>query len=406
MRIKLLLCISALLLIMQAQADASPKKDPQPDKRSVLQMIDKGLEHSRSQALLLAETLIPMENKLPRTYQNDKLYVTDYSAWTSGFYPGLLWQLYEVFGDDRLLQYAIYFTDIVEPAKNVRSHHDVGFMIYCSVGHAYRLTGKSHYLDIIMTASESLISRYNPVIGAIRSWDWNKEWKYPVIIDNMMNLEMLCFASQQSGDSKYCDIAVRHADTTIKNHFREDNSSWHVVSYDPQTGEPHVKTTHQGFSEDSAWARGQAWGLYGYVMMYRQTADPAYLAQAKKIASFIVKHPNMPEDMIPYWDFDSPDIPGDVRDASAGAIMASALLELSVLDKSKDSRLWYRTAVRQLISLSSEQYLAAAGTNGGFILKHSTGFKLRASEVDVPLSYADYYYVEALLRLKKLLSGK
>ena len=167
-----------------------------------------------------------------------------------------------------------------------------------------------------------------------------------------------------------------------------------------------MKTTHQGFSEDSAWARGQAWGLYGYVMMYRQTADPAYLAQAKKIASFLVKHPNMPEDMIPYWDFDSPDIPGDVRDASAGAIMASALLELSVLDKSKDSRLWYRTAVRQLISLSSEQYLAAAGTNGGFILKHSTGFKLRASEVDVPLSYADYYYVEALLRLKKLLSGK
>ena len=221
----------------------------------------------------------------------------------------------------------------------------------------------------------------------------------------MMNLEMLCFASHVSGDLKYINIAGKHADTTIKNHFRDDCSTWHVVSYDPETGVPHAKNTHQGYSDSSAWARGQAWGLYGYVMMYRETGNPAYLEQARNIAAFLVNHPCMPDDMVPYWDFDSPDIPDDVRDASAAAIMASALLELSTLDDTKDSRLWYRTAVRQLCSLSSERYQAVPGTNGGFILMHGTGHKPGNSEIDVPLSYADYYYIEALIRLKDMITA-
>ena len=219
----------------------------------------------------------------------------------------------------------------------------------------------------------------------------------------MMNLEMLCFTSYRTGDPIFLEIARKHADTTIKNHFRDDYSTWHVVSYDPETGAPHARNTHQGFSDESAWARGQAWGLYGYVMMYRETKDPSYLNQARNIASFLINHPNMPEDMVPYWDFDAPDIPDDVRDASAAAIMASALLELSELDKSRDSKIWYKAAVKQLVSLSSEQYQAPYGSNGGFILKHCTGFKPSGSEVDVPLSYADYYYIEALIRLRKLL---
>ena len=374
-------------------------------RKNLEQMICRSLDISRQQALYLAGTLSHMDNKLPRSYYGDKLHVTDYKAWTSGFFPGVLWQLYEEYADSQLLEYARHFTDIVEPAKDIRSTHDVGFMIHCSAGHAYRITGTPHYLDVIMTASESLISRYEDSLGVIRSWDWNSKWKYPVIIDNMMNLEMLCFASHVSGDSRYIDIAGKHADTTIKNHFRDDYSTWHVVSYDPETGVPHVRNTHQGYSDESSWSRGQAWGLYGYVMMYRETGNPDYLDQARKIASFLVNHPNMPEDMVPYWDFDAPDIPDDVRDASAAAIMASALLELSVLDKSKHSRKWYKTAVKQLCSLSSEEYQAAPGTNGGFILMHGTGHKPGNSEIDVPLSYADYYYIEALIRLKRMITA-
>lgn len=400
---KSLLLLAILSFIFSATSEAAPVRQSGKEKKALEQMVDRSLELSRKQAVLLAETMMSMENKLPRTYQNDKLCVTDYTAWTSGFFPGVLWLLYDVYGDRQLMDYARHFTDIVEPAKNVRTHHDVGFMIYNSAGHAYRLTGEPHYLDVIKTASESLISRFNPSLGVIRSWEWNTKWKYPVIIDNMMNLEILCFTSYKTGDPKYADIARKHADTTIKNHFREDYSTWHVVSYDPETGGPHAKNTHQGFSDDSAWARGQAWGLYGYVMMYRETKDPSYLEQARNIASFLINHQNMPEDMVPYWDFNAPDIPDDVRDASAAAIMASALLELSGLDKSRDSKLWYRTAVRQLRSLSSEKYQADYGTNGGFILKHCTGHKPAGSEVDVPLSYADYYYIEALIRLKKLL---
>ncbi len=398
---KHLLLSVILSLILSAASAAAPRK--QSEDKDLKQMVERSLELSRKQAVFLAETIFPMGDRLPRTYQDDKLHVTGYTAWTSGFFPGVLWLLYDVYRDRQLMDYARHFTDIVEPAKNVRRHHDVGFMIYNSAGQAYRLTGDPHYLDVIKTASESLISRYDPSLGVIRSWDWNDEWKYPVIIDNMMNLEMLCFASYKTGDPKYADIARKHADTTIKNHFREDYSTWHVVSYDPETGVPHAKNTHQGFSDDSAWARGQAWGLYGYVMMYRETKDPSYLKQARNIASFLINHPNMPEDMVPYWDFDAPDIPDDVRDASAAAIMASALLELSGLDKSRDSKLWYRTAVQQLRSLSSERYQAAYGTNGGFILKHCTGHKPAGSEVDVPLSYADYYYIEALIRLGKML---
>lgn len=400
---KTILLIISFLLVFPAFADASSKTFSNPGRKALKRMVDRSLDVSRQQAVFLAETLMPMENKVPRTFQDDELKVTGYEAWTSGFFPGLLWQLYEEYGGAELLEYAGHFTDIVEPAKNMRNHHDVGFMIYCSAGHAYRLTGEPHYKDVVITASESLISRFDPSLGVIRSWDWNKKWKYPVIIDNMMNLEMLCAASRMTGDRKYADIAVKHSDTTIEHHFREDYSTWHVVSYDPETGKPHVKNTHQGFSDDSAWARGQAWGLYGYVMMYRETGIPAYLEQARKIAAFLVNHPRMPEDMIPYWDFDAEDIPDDVRDASAAAIMASALLELSVLDKSKDSKLWYGAAVHQLCSLSSETYQAVPGTNGGFILKHCTGHKPGNSEIDVPLSYADYYYVEALLRLKELL---
>lgn len=366
-------------------------------------MIERGLERARTQAGIMAGTLENMPDRFPRTYENGELVTEDYNWWVAGFFPGVLWQLYADSPDEQLLTWARMMTDRVEPVKWKTSTHDLGFMLHCSFGQGYKLTADPHYLEVLQTGIQSLLTRWSPELGVMKSWNSSDRWKYPVIIDNMMNLEYLCFMARESGDAALMDIARRHADTTLKNHYREDYSCYHVVSYDPETGAPHAKNTAQGYSDDSAWARGQAWGLYGYTMMYRETAEPRYLDQARHIARFLVKHPRLPEDKIPYWDFDAPDIPDAPRDASAGAIMASALLELSTLDPTDEASLWLETAQQQLRSLSSPEYLAEPGTNGGFILLHSTGHYPAGSEVDVPLTYADYYYVEALLRLKKML---
>ncbi len=368
------------------------------------EMIERSLSVARSQSLIMAENLQAQPSALPRTYQNDRLVTSDYRWWCSGFFPGVLWQLYGDRPSSQLLDYAKLYTDRVEPAKKMTDTHDLGFMLYCSFGQGYRLTGEQRYLDIIAEGTESLLTRYDDKVGVIKSWEPNRRWKYPVIIDNMMNLEMLSFMSRQSNNRRYVQVAMRHANTTMRNHFREDMSTYHVVSYDPATGQPHAKNTAQGAADSSAWARGQAWGLYGYTMMYRETLNPAYLKQACQIANFIASHPRLPEDGIPYWDFDAPDIPSAPRDASAGAVMASALIELSQLDPSADAARWLALAERQLRALSSPAYLARVGEQGGFVLRHSVGSLPGKSEVDVPLTYADYYFIEALLRLKQLRS--
>ena len=373
-------------------------------EESLRTMIDRCYDTALSQSMMLAESTSPLEGMLPRTFEDGELKTTDYRGWVCGFFPGTLWELYEHYPDNaRLRGYAEEFTARVFPAKDMTSTHDLGFMVFCSSGNAWRLTGDTKYRDVILAASQSLATRYNGKTGVIMSWNPNDTWKYPVIIDNMMNLEMLMWAGKEAGDSSLVNIALSHAETTLRNHFREDGSSWHVVSYNPETGDVELKQTHQGYSDDSAWARGQAWGLYGYTMMYRLTGRQEFLDQARKIAVFIADNPNLPEDGIPYWDFDAPDIPDALRDASAGAIMASAFLELSTLDKSGDSGRWRALAEKQLRSLASPAYLAEPGTNGGFILKHSVGHLGKGSEVDVPLSYADYYFLEALGRLEKLL---
>ena len=277
-------------------------------------------------------------------------------------------------------------------------------MMNCSFGNGYRITGNENYKKILLQSARSLATRYNENIGVIRSWDNKPKWMYPVIIDNLMNLELLENAYKLSQDSLFDKIANSHATITITNHFRPDYSSCHVVDYDTITNKALKMDTHQGYSSTSAWARGQAWGLYGYTMMYRETQNEKYLQQAINIAKFILHHPNLPKDKIPYWDFDAPNIPDEPRDASAGAIIASALLELGqYVNDDKLSKEYQSVAAQQLRTLSSDEYLAAPQTNGGFILKHSVGNKPRNSEVDAPLTYADYYYVEALLRYKKLL---
>ena len=376
------------------------------NKQEVMETLIKDrLDRSVQQYELMALSLIDQPNRLPRSINAEgELETVGSNGWVSGFVPGTLWFLYQYSNNPKMLEYAKNYTARIEREKNNRGTHDLGFMLYCSFGNGYRLTGDTTYRNVMLTGAESLISRFNPTIGCIRSWDFNGDvWQYPVIIDNMMNLEFLLWASRVSGDPKFRDISISHADVTMKNHFRPDYSSWHVVSYDPATGQAEKKNTHQGYADESAWARGQVWGLYGYVVMYRETKDRKYLEQAKHIAAFLLHHPNMPADKIPYWDFDAPDIPNTLRDASAGAILASALIELSGYVDEMLAKEYLDVAETQLRTLSSPEYFAEKGTNGNFILKHGVGHKPNNSEIDVPLTYADYYYVEALLRFQSLL---
>ncbi|CAH0133818.1 Unsaturated chondroitin disaccharide hydrolase [Pedobacter sp. Bi27] len=334
----------------------------------------------------------------PRTLDNGKLKLVASRDWTSGFFPGVLWYLDEYYKTDEWKAAARKFTTLIEKEKTNGTTHDMGFKVFCSVGNAFRLTGSAHDKAVIIEAAKTLATRFNPKTGVILSWDHSRDkWVNPVIIDNMMNLELLFEATKLTGDSSFHKIAVSHANTTMKNHFRPDFSSYHVIDYDPNTGAVLKKNTHQGYSHESAWARGQAWGLYGYTMCYRYTKNPIYLKQADSIAKFIFDHPNMPKDLVPYWDFNAPQIPNEPRDASAAAVMASGLYELSRYSNQGSD--YYEKANQILKSLSTD-YIAPIGTAKGFILLHSTGSKPSNSEVDVPLNYADYYYLEALLRYK------
>lgn len=318
--------------------------------------------------------------------------------WCSGFFPGSLWQMYAYTHDDFWRQQAISNTWLIEESKWHKGTHDLGFMMNNSFGKAYQLTGERSYKDVVLQSARTLITRYSSKVKSIRSWDHNRDkWKYPVIIDNLMNLEMLFWTTQETGDSIFWKIAVNHANTTMKNHFRPDYSSFHVVDYDPETGEVRARQTAQGYADDSFWSRGQAWGLYGYTMCYRFTKNPAYLQQARHIADFFFGLPNLPEDLIPYWDMKAPGIPNVPRDASAGAIMASALYELCGYVSTEDSKR-YRAIADKIVDSLNQHYRAESGTTYGFLLLHSTGHHPAGSEIDVPLNYADYYYLEALTR--------
>ena len=373
----------------------------QPSKNAMKQLIDENLRFSADQYKVMMKNL--PADVMPRSFNTEKneLVTSNTRWWCSGFYPGTLWLIYSGTKDEAIRAEAEKRLALQEPMKLYTGNHDLGFMIFCPFGTAYDITKNPAYKEVVLTAAETLTKRYRTSIKSIQSWDSNANFKCPVIIDNMMNLELLEWAAQNGGDKKYHDVAVNHSNTTIKNHFRADNSSWHVIDYDLASGTVSRKKTHQGYADESAWARGQSWGLYGYVVMYRFTKDPAYLEQAQKIAQFLLKHPNLPADKIPYWDYNAPDIPNARRDVSAGSIMASALLELAQYTKGKEKEEYVKTAATMLQSLASPAYRSPAGANGGFILAHSVGHLPGKSEVDVPLTYADYYFVEALLRYKK-----
>lgn len=344
-------------------------------------------------------------NKIPRSINNDgTLHTRKPGDWTCGFYPGSMWYLYEATENDFWLKNAKVWTENLEPVKDKKTTHDIGFMIYCSYGNGYRLTGDTSYVSVINHASNTLSQRFDPEVGCTKSWNkykFSAKWQFPVIIDNMMNMEMLLFSAKNTGDSKFYDIATSHASTTMKNHFREDFSSYHVVDYDSISGEVIQKNTHQGLYDSSSWARGQTWGLYGYTFCYRDTKKPEYLEQAKNIANYIMTSKYIPEDKVPLWDYLDKD-ENAPRDASAAALTASALIELSAFVEGdlKESYINYATDILRV--LSSDKYLNKVGENYNFILLHATGNYPKGTEIDLPLNYADYYFLEALLRLKKI----
>ena len=339
----------------------------------------------------------------PKTLDSNKLKLVSSRDWTSGFFPGVLWFLYEYTGNQQWKTDAEKYTANIEREKTNGGTHDMGFKVYCSFGTGYRLTKDAHYKQVIIESAKTLSTRFNPVAGVIKSWDNRTRWRYPVIIDNMMNLELLFAVTQLTGDSSFYKIAVAHANTTMRNHYRSDGSSYHVVDYDTVSGKVIQKTTHQGYADESAWSRGQAWGLYGYTMCYRFTKDKKYLEHAEKIAAFILDHPNMPADLVPYWDYNAPNIPREEKDASAAAILASGLYELSLYSAQGKS---YKATADKILASLTESYRSPLGGNKGFILIRSVGSRPSNNDVNVPLSYADYYYLEALLRSKKLKEGK
>lgn len=405
MKRSIFLYILPLMVILASCQNKTKTDSSGINSQAFKQVVDSALSFSEKQCLLMAKKYENQEGRLPRTYENGEDVSSDSRWWCSGFFPGSLWYIYENTKNPEALKYAKLYTDRVEREKYTTDNHDVGFMLYCSFGNGLRLTGDEHYKEVLLTGAESLSTRYKDNIGLIRSWDWNKDkWQYPVIIDNIMNLELLLWAADNSEDKKFREIALSHADKTIEHHFRPDYSSFHVVSYDTVSAVPHIKQTHQGYSDESAWSRGQAWGLYGYTYLYRETKDKRYLEQAKHIANYIINHPNMPEDYIPYWDFDSPEIPNTSRDVSAACIIVAALVDLSDFVDAELSDEYIKVIEKQINALSSDKYTAKLGENGDFILKYSTGGYPFDSEVDVPLTYADYYYLEALTKLKKKLS--
>jgi unsaturated chondroitin disaccharide hydrolase len=375
MRIKYLFSIVMLsgLVASKQTGFCQPVSYLKP-QAELLKTITQNFNDAGKQYEVMAGRLAP--GRFPRNFNpaTDKLETSNSGWWCSGFYAGTLLNLYEQTHDKALLTDANRSMDSLAKEQYNTHTHDLGFMMYTSFGNANRLAPNAAYKQILINSAKSLSTRFNPKVGCIKSWE-SKPSDFLVIIDNMMNLELLFWATKETGDSSFYKIAVTHANTTIKNHYRPDYSSYHVINYNPE--------------------------LYGFTVMYRETKDKKYLDQAIHIANFILNHPNLPADKIPYWDFNASNIPNALRDASAGAIMASALLELCRYADKKDGITYFNTAQSIIKTLSSPEYKAAAGTNGGFILKHSVGHLPAKSEVDVALTYADYYFVEAMKRYKQ-----
>lgn len=338
--------------------------------------------------------------KIPRTYDaaKRKVHMVRSTDWTAGHYAGALWYLHEATKDDFFKDRAQFWMQLVATNATVTSNHDVGFIMYCSYGNARRLLKTDAYDALLLQTADSLTKRYDSGLGLIRSWGkLDEKRNFQVIPDNLMNLELLEWAAKaKGGEARFDAIARSHAKVTDANHYRADSSCYHVLDYDQVTHRVKEIERGQGASCLTAWSRGQSWSIYGFTMMYRETREPSFLKRAVACADFAIGNANMPADGVPYWDYGAP---GEERDSSAAAIMASALVELAGFVGGEKGAHYRAFAVRQLASLSSPAYFAKPDEIGGFLLKHGVGAKPLGTEIDVPLNYGDYYYLEALLRL-------
>lgn len=367
----------------------------------VLEIMPKVFERAEKQTEFLLKTMGDSQ-KFPRSLNPDgTLRLVNPDDWTSGFFPGVLWMLQEYTGSPEWKEKAMASTLRLDSIRHFKGHHDVGFMLGCSYGNALRLAPDDTERAVLRDGATALATRYKPEVGLIRSWDY-KPYIYPVIIDNLMNLELLSWSAKNGGDPKHLEIAISHADKTLANHFRADGSAYHVLDYNPKTNRLYAIHAGQGADPRTAWARGQSWAIYGYAMMFRETKKPEYLAKAASVADFVMNHPNLPEDKVPYWDFGVEPGPKTPRDASTAAVMAGGLIELSQLMEDGKGAKYLDFAKAQLLSLSSPAYLAEEGKNGGFVLMHSTGHIPEGHEIDTAIGYADYYFLESLLRYRAL----
>ncbi|HET9571834.1 MAG TPA: glycoside hydrolase family 88 protein [Bacteroidales bacterium] len=391
----LLLPLITLVLVGCKSADAGFKTD-------------KALQYCAAQVNRTLTSLKPMDySMMPRNIAPDSSVWScrkvDKSEWCSGFWPGILWYDFENTNDSIILKEAKNYTSsLTFLSKTPAYDHDLGFLLMNSAGNAYRLTADTTYKKVLLDAAETLATLYNPKVGTLLSWPRevsNNGWPHNTIMDNMINLELLFWAAANGDDHRLYDIAVSHANKTMQYQFRKDYSSYHVAVYDTLDGHFIKCVTHQGYSDESMWARGQAWAIYGFTMVYRETKDTRYLDFVQKVADIYLSR--LPADGVPYWDFNDPTIPAAPKDASASAITASALIELSGYVKDKSVADNYRKAAKKmLISLSSEPYRSGS-INTAFLL-HSTGNKPKENEIDYSIIYADYYYIEALMRLKDM----
>lgn len=403
--------IISILLMSALFIQCAPKRD----------IIRENIANAEIQLGMLLEACEEGDTiRIPASYQNDKIKFVPKDDWVSGFFAGSLWYMYELTGDEKWAEAARRHTDNLHEIQYLKWHHDVGFMVYDSYGNGLRLKNIDGYDTVLVNTAKSLSTRFWPKAGVLQSWNtergWQSRrgWKCPVIIDNMMNLELLFKVSEMTGDSTYRNIAISHADKTMENHYRDDFSTYHVVDYDHETGEVRRRCTAQGIADESRWARGQAWSVYGYTVAYRFTQDPKYLQRANDVAEYLLVHEdNMPEDLVPYWDHDVKEFGepkgeeymqkyGHLRDASSAAITASALYELYWITKTD---LYKEKADKMIESLSTDAYRAPQGTNGGFILMHSVGSLPNGNGIDIPMNYADYYFLEALIRKGRIEKG-
>jgi hypothetical protein len=372
-------------------------------RQAPAQSLDSLVSHAlRFAVRQVRQTVIEIHDstEFPRSTNPDGSWKTSAAReWTSGFFSGCLWYLNEYTKEPGFRNAAERWTAGISEQQFDTGTHDLGFKVFISYGNGYRLHPSDEYKKVILQAAQTLTRRFDPVVGCIKSWD-NRKWAYPVIIDNMMNLELLFWSAEHGGSKRMRDIAMAHAETTMRNHFRPDGGTYHVLSYDTTSGAVIARNAHQGYADESVWARGQAWAIYGFTMTYRFTKDGRFLETAQRAADHFINH--LPPDYVPYWDFMAPSIPNEPRDVSAAAITASALFELSTYSETESQQATYLDAARKMLrSLCSAPYLAEGSISHG-ILNHAVGSKPANSEVDVSLIYADYYFIEALLRYLRL----